>query len=163
MNHPVIFSARTQQGGAAAVELALCMSLILVPLLFWITLLGKFLWQYTAAQKSVHHAALYMAGARLSEIRSGGSGNLALDIIAKETSDFDQDTSMTPSVSCGYKFGGTSMIIWTPCSSSLTPVSVQAAIELKITHPFFSLLSSHAGSGKRVDLWAYSQVTYVGN
>jgi hypothetical protein len=163
MNHPAIFSARNQQGGSAAVELALCMSLILVPLLFWITLLGKFFWYYTATQKAAHHAALYMASAPLAEIRSGGSGDLALKMMAKETSDFDQDTKVVPSVLCGYKFASTSVIVWAQCSSTQTPICVQALIELTIRSPLFSLPSRHANSVSSTNFWAFSQVAYVGH
>lgn len=162
MSRHVIFSAHRKQYGSAAVELALCMTLILVPLLFWIMLLGKFFWYYTATQKAVHNAALYMASAPIVEIRSGGAGTLALNIIAKETSDFDSTTTIVPSVLCAYKFGNTNIIVWTPCSGTTTPIAVQAAIELTIESPFFHLKSTTPVADNSVGLLAFSQIAYVG-
>lgn len=162
MKHPFAFASRKREGGSVAVEAALCMTFILLPLLSVTFILGKYFWYYTAAQKAVHDAALYMAAAPLAEIRNGGAGALAIDIMTKETSDFDGHTTVVPSVLCAYKFANTTMIFWAPCSGTSTPVTVQAAIELNISHPFFSPISDSAGSDDRINLWALSQVAYVG-
>jgi hypothetical protein len=162
MNRSLVFSCPQIQKGAVAVEAALCMSLVFVPLILGTLVLGKFFWYYTAAQKAVHDAAIYMAAAPLSEIKNGGAGTLAVDIMEKEMSDFDRDTSAFPFSACGYKVNNTNIIAYVPCNSGATPVSVQTTVILNITNPFFSPISDSSSSSEVMSVVAHMQIAYVG-
>lgn len=162
MKHPLTSVMPKRQEGSVAVEAALCMTFILVPLFYFVLLFGKYHWYYTAAQKAVHDAALYMATAPLSEIKGGGSVGLAMDIMVKETSDFSGDTTINPSILCSYRFPNSTFSFWAPCDNLNTPIAVQAAMSLNIVHPFFKPITSAVTGNDSINLWALSQMAYAG-
>jgi hypothetical protein len=160
MKRPFPFATRQSQEGAVAVEAALCMAFVLVPLLFFILLFGKFFWYYTAAQKAIHDATLYMASAPLSEVRSRHAEQLARDIMTQETEDFDLATTTEPSIDCGYKSGST--IRFRDCLTTGTPVAMQATIMLTVPHPFFLPISNTATLSDSISIFIGSEMPYVG-
>jgi len=129
---------RKFQQGSVSVEAAVCILFILVPLLSSIFVYGRFFWYYTAVQKSVHDAALYMATAPLSEIKSNAASNFANEIVARETADFSPDTTVETSSNCGYKASPTSTkYLFITCSTTTTPDAVQSVVILTVPMPFF--------------------------
>ena len=159
MKPPFPTLARRAQKGAVAVEAAVCMAFVLVPLLAFVLLFGKFFWYYTASQKAVHDASLYLAGAPLSELKSLDAVAVANDIMAQEIADFDPDTGTGVSVECGYKIGTTNILRFRACSESATPVAVQASLFLAV-HPFF--FSMGGSSSGTPDILILSAMPYVG-
>lgn len=138
MRRPCRYAIRQCEQGSVAVEAAVCMAFILLPLILFIFLFGRFFWYYTAAQKSVHDAALYMATAPLSEIRSNAAATFANEIMTQEISDFGADTSAEPSSECGYKISsGSSRLAFRNCSSTVIPDAVQSSLILVVPMPFF--------------------------
>lgn len=78
---------RRRQAGAAAVELALLMSMLLVFLtmpLFY----ARVMWHYTVAQKAAQDAARYLAGVphaeMISETQAAAARNIAVAIATRE-------------------------------------------------------------------------------
>lgn len=158
--------ARRSEDGAVAIEAALCMVFILVPVMAFILLLGRYFWYYTVAQKAAHDAAAYMASAPLLEIKSSkGSAALASDIISWETADLDADTTATvvPTVFCGYKFGFSSDIQWLNCNGSYTPIGVRTGVVMTVTDPFLSPVTNAIWGSDGVPIAAIVNMSYVGH
>ena len=131
----------TYQRGAVAVEAAICMAFILVPLLALILLFGRYFWYYSVAQKAAHDAAVFLATAPLSEIKNAGAAEFATNMIGWETGDLDASTieTLAPTAICGYRVPASSTYIsWFICNSTATPVEVRAGVVMTVADPFFS-------------------------
>lgn len=148
---------RQAQAGAVAVEAAFCMAFILLPLFAFVFIFGNFFWYYTAAQKSVHDAALYMSGAPLAEVRNNDADVLATEILMQETADIRPTASTQPSIECGYSPNST-VVLYRECVNNLTPVAVQATLVLSVPQPFFS---DYLNAGD-ITIIVFSQMPYVG-
>lgn len=153
-------ATRRSQDGAVAVEAAICMAFVLLPLFLFALVFGKFFWYYTAAQKAIHDATLYMASAPLSEIQAQTAQALADDIMAQETADFDADTTTEPSVDCGYKSGNT--VRFRDCLATSTPVAVQATIMLTVPNPFTLRFSNSSTLSDSISIFIATEMPYVG-
>jgi Flp pilus assembly protein TadG len=136
MNRPLQIAARTYQRGAAAVEAALVIAFILIPLLALTVVFGKFFWHYTVVQRALHDAALYMAAAPISEIKNGSAQVFAAKIIADEVAELDDTTTLDIGTTCGYKASSSSFyMVFFSCSSTTTPAVVQAAALVTFSDP----------------------------
>jgi len=152
-------AVRRFQKGAVAVEAAICMALILTPLLLFILLFGRFFWHYTVVQKAMHDATLYMAGAPLFELKTNAAAALANDILAKETADLDKTTKLEPWTSCGYKVSPSSYyLVFGSCDRSVPPAAVQTNIIMTLPDPFRFVKT---GTGK-VKFVLTATMTYAG-
>ena len=131
--------ARQSQGGSVAIEAAVCIALILVPLIFFMFSFGKFFWHYTVVQKALHDATLYMAKAPLSEVRSGAAGDMANFIIERETADLDSGTKLMPVMQCGFRTNtNTAYMGFRDCNTpNLVPFAVQTNAVMTIPDPFY--------------------------
>jgi Flp pilus assembly protein TadG len=151
------------QRGAAAVEAAIVIALVLLPVLGCTLYLGRFMWYYTVAQKAVHDASLYMAGAPLNEIKGIAAATLAASIITEETADLDTSTETYPTANCGYKLSPNSTNInFVNCNPTKVPVAVQAAIAMTVTDPFLSGITTPILGGTGLTIFVDSTMTYVG-
>lgn len=129
---------RQSQEGSVAVEAAVCIAFILVPLLFFVFFFGKFFWHYTVAQKALHDAALYMAKAPLDEIRSGAAAELSNFIIQRETADLDSGTRLEPVSQCGYRVNTISFSMgFRMCEREPVPFAVQTIAFMTVPNPFY--------------------------
>jgi hypothetical protein len=166
MRHLFPRLARKSERGSVAVEAAVCIGFILIPVLAIVLLLGRYFWYYTVAQKAAHDAALYMASSPLSEIKSTkGAAGLASDIIGWETGDLDASASatLTPTVLCGYKLGFSSDTQWLNCSGALTPVGVRTGVVMTVTDPFLSPVTNAIWGSDGVPIVAIASMNYVGH
>lgn len=166
MTHAFPRRARKSEGGSAAIEAAACIGFVLVPMLAFILLFGRYFWYYSVAQKAAHDAAVYMAGAPLSEIKSSkGAAGLAGDIVGWETADLDSGTSASMGflAMCGVKLGFSTDIQWYPCSSSTTPVAVRASMTLTVTDPFLSPITNAVWGSDGIPIFAGVTMNYVGH
>lgn len=166
MTHLVPRLARKREHGSVAIEAAVCIAFILVPVMAFVLLFGRYFWYYTVAEKAVHDAAIYMANAPLSEIKSTkGSAGLANDIIAWETADLDAGTSATlaPTVLCGYKIGVSTDIQWLTCNASYTPVGIRTGLVMTVTDPFLSPVTNAIWGTDGIPIGAIANLSYVGH
>lgn len=131
--------ARQSQEGSVAVEAAVCIALILVPLLFFVFSFGRFFWHYTVVQKAVHDATLYMAKAPLSEVRSGSATAIVNHIIERETADLDSGTKVSPWSQCGFKVNNNSFYLgFGSCDNkNAAPFAVQTNAFMTVPNPFY--------------------------
>ena len=153
------------QNGSVAVEAALVISLILVPLIAFILLFGRYFWYYTMAQKAVHDATLFMASASLADIRSNAAKGLAENIINWELADMDDSTLATvgPTSECWYRFPANAPYL-TPlsCASTMVPVLVRTSVLMTVSDPFLPKLTESLLGGEGLPIVAQSTVRYVG-
>jgi Flp pilus assembly protein TadG len=151
--------ARQSQEGSVAVEAAVCIALILVPLLFFVYSFGKFFWHYTVVQKALHDATLYMAKAPLGEVRSGAATQLASSIIESETADLDSQTKITSWSQCGFKVNNSSFfMIFGNCNTQNAPFAVQTNAFMTVPDPFY-----FGNSGNEINLTLTATMRHAGN
>jgi Flp pilus assembly protein TadG len=135
------FRAHTRQSqeGSVAVEAAVCIAFILVPLLIFTFAFGRLFWHYTVVQKAVHDASLYMAKAPMDEVRSGAATSVANFIIAQEIADLDSGTKVVPVAQCAYRANQNTayMTTHTSCIFPSVPFGVQALALMTIANPFY--------------------------
>lgn len=166
MTHCSVRLVRKSESGAVAVEAAVCIAFILVPVLAFVLLSGRFFWYYTVAQKAVHDAALSMASATSLEIKSSrGAAGLANDIIMSETSDLDAETSSTLGITvlCGYKDQFSSDPQFFNCYASTTPpMAVRTGLTMTVSDPFFSPITNSVFGADGISIRTGATTTYVG-
>ena len=162
--------AGKRQRGSAAVEAALIIPLILVPLFAFILLFGRYFWYYTVAQKTAHDAALYLASAPLADIRSNNASDLAKRIIEWETADLDPVTlSNPPSIECRFRVPAhlpppKSSIQTFPCSSTNNNAKlafVRVSLYMPVSDPFLSPLTAAAVGSNGLSILAAAEMGYV--
>jgi Flp pilus assembly protein TadG len=108
--------ARKNQSGAAAVEVAFLLP-ILVTFLLYPMFYARCYWHYTAAQKAAQNATLYLAGVSAAEMRSQllakAAGDLAIEIAKREIAELAPGSRIADpqaycdDVICGTKVAGT--------------------------------------------------------
>jgi Flp pilus assembly protein TadG len=152
-----------RQRGAAAIEAAIIIPFILLPILACMLFLSRFIWYYSVAQKAVHDSALYMAGAPPAELKGTEASTLALSIIAQETADLDSTTETYPAINCGYKLSPNSTtIIFTTCNPTKVPVAVQSTMAMTVSDPIFSTITAPILGGDGLTIFVYSMMNYAG-
>lgn len=160
------FMRKRRQEGAVAVEAALTISLILVPILAFVLFFGRYFWYYTVAQKAVHDATLAMASLPLVNIRAGDAENLAASIMRWETEDIDDTTLATfaPAVDCWYRFpaSATYLTRFNCSNATLVPVEVRASVIMTVTDPFLSPFTGSVLGVDGIPIIAQVSMRYVG-
>ena len=134
-------AASKRQRGSAAVEAAVIIPLILIPLLAFVLLLGRYFWYYTVAQKAVHDAVLSLATASPADIRSNAASGLALEIIRGDTADLDGTTASTLgfTTECWFRVPANSPFVSSfPCSTNASLAMVRTNLSMTVTDPFLS-------------------------
>ena len=101
---PNIRQLRARQHGAAAVELALVLPILIVFLTFPL-FYARCFWHYTVAQKAAQDAASYLSMVPASEMRSpdlaAAATNVALEIARREMAELAPGTTIRqPQVKC---------------------------------------------------------------
>lgn len=166
MNYLVHSLRPKRQDGSVAVEAAVVISLVLVPLMAFILLFGRYFWYYTVAQKAVHDGALFMATAPLVDIRSFAASGLATTVINSETGDMDEGTHSTlgSTTECWYRIPATSPFLQPfACNQGAAPPSmVRTSVVLAVSDPFFTPLTESLLGGAPLYITAQASVRYVG-
>jgi hypothetical protein len=159
MNLPFRDPVRWQRG-IAAVEAAVIISFVLLPLLAFSLLFGRYYWYYTAAQKAAHDAAIFMAVAPLDEVRGTGrpAVELANQIMIEEMSDIA--TTADGSMQCGY---GATNPVFAGCVGTLTPVAVRATVLMNVTDPIMWIMTTPATGQEGIPLLVQTTAIYVGH
>lgn len=155
-----------RQDGSVAVEAALIIALVLVPLMAFILLFGRYFWYYTVAQKATHDATLYLASASLADIRSSGAPGLAGKIVEREMGDLDATTRSTLgwTTECWFRFPATAPYLSPfPCSTNtMTPILVRTSLSMTVTDPFLSPMTNSLIGNDGLLIMAQGTMRYVG-
>jgi len=141
MNEPSTRSrraTRTRQGGAAAVEAAIVM-VLLVTFLTFPVFYARIFWHYTVANKAAQDAARYLSTVSAREMASRtlskAAGDLAIEIARTEIAELGPETRMDAIVVyCGVA----------PCGSNagITPSTVKVTVTLHIFDTFFGVVDT---------------------
>lgn len=154
-----------RQRGSVAVEAALIITFILLPLFAFTLFFGRYFWYYTVAQKAVHDATLYLASAPLADLRSNNAAALSEDIIGSGLSDMDQTTLATKglSIGCFYRIPANAQFLSLfPCSTNATPVVVRASLSMTVTDPLLSPFTGPIAGYEGISILAGATMRYVG-
>lgn len=157
-------TARRFQRGVVAVEAAVIITLVLLPLLASCLFLGRYFWYYTVAQKAAHDAALYMSHAPLIEIKAPGTPAVVLAnyIISAETADMDPSTATYPTAICEYKTNANASPIWMNCNGIYTPLRIRAGVAMSVSDPFFTAITWAFTNGEPIPISTDATMNYNG-
>lgn len=164
-----IFNAtgRRYERGAIAIEAALLLPILLLFLGFPSLYLAFYYRQYSAAQKAVHDAALYLSTAPRVEITtSGPDGNiaaltLATKIVEKEMAGIvPSGVAVDPAIFCIYQVGGNPMT--KPCTATLTKDVNHTLFQFDVSINF-TYINPLTGSDTGMLISPYASVRYVAN
>lgn len=140
---------RRDERGAVAVEFAVVLVTIILPLLFGALFYGRFFWHYTVAEKAAQNAARFLASASPTELKTPSStGEAAIIGAAKalaqaEIAELNPSTTYPPLVYV-YCDGGPCL----PFTTAQLPTKVSVYVTMSMDDPFFNGLSSlFAGDG----------------
>jgi hypothetical protein len=140
--------------------LAFLVLFLLLPSVFW----AVYFYKYSAAQKAVHDAALYLSTApRLEMMAVGPDGNpaaltLAKKIIAKEMAGASVPD---PGIVCSYR-QTSGALVSKPCSTTNNQDYKQTLVELDVSIDM-SYVDPLTGSNSGMKISPYANVRYVGN
>lgn len=154
-----------RQRGSVAVEASLIITLILIPLLAFILLFGRYFWYYTVAQKAVHDATLYLASAPLADIRSNAASGLARRIIESETADLDTSTASTLAFTteCWFRIPANSANVAPfPCATNAVLAVVRVSVSMTVTDPFLSPFTQPTVGSDGFSIIAAAGMRYAG-
>lgn len=144
---------RRGERGVAAVEFAIMLPLLII-LLAAPLYIGRVLWHYTAAQKSAHNAAQYLASIPDVEMRSPAlavsSVAVAADLVAAELADLDPgEYPPLVTILCD------GMI----CGGYAVPTMVSVNVQMRVQDPFFGMAFGDDG----FYIVADAQMVYMGS
>lgn len=152
------------QRGSVAVETAIVFSFLVLfatlPSIYW----AFYFYKYSAAQKAVHHAALYLATAPKMEMRQTGPGGEAIAfVVAKKliASEMAGLGAPDPTFGCNYRQspGG---IVPKDCSVSNNVLNTQTLVQVSVSVDM-SYVDPLTGSDSGLWISPYAVVPYIGN
>jgi Flp pilus assembly protein TadG len=158
---------RRHQRGAIAVEAAIVLPILLLILGLPSIYLAFYFRQYSAAQKAVHDASLYLSTApRVEVTTSGPDGNiaaltLATKIVEREMAGIvPSGVPVAPSVFCIYQVSGN--VKSKPCTITYTKDINHTLIQFNVTNGF-TYVDPLTGSDTGKLISPYVPVRYVAN
>lgn len=149
----VAHTCRRAARGVAAVEFAIMLPLLVV-LLSAPLYIGRILWHYTAAQKSAHDAAQYLASVPDIEMRSP-----TLAIPAAAVANNIVTAELGELISEAYPPLVTILCDGTICGGYTVPTMVSVNVQMRIQDPFFGIAFGDDGYFLSAD----SQMLYIGS
>ncbi|MGZ5199307.1 MAG: TadE/TadG family type IV pilus assembly protein [Telluria sp.] len=150
--------------GAVAVEAAIVFAFLSSFLALPSVFLAFYFYKYSAAQKAVHDAALYLSTApRMEMMTVGPEGQpaavtLAKTIIAREMAGLAPDGNpIDPNILCGYK-QGSGAVVPKPCTTTNNQTLAQVIVSIDMSY-----INPLTGSDSGWWISPYATVGYVGN
>jgi Flp pilus assembly protein TadG len=160
-------TGRRREQGVVAVEAALVLPVLVLFLIFPSLYYALYFRQYSAAQKAVHDAALYLATAsKVETTTSGPDGNLAAltvaaKIVEREMAGIVSDNvHVDPDIFCAYLVAGSPMTRPCTITYSKNPAYVLNEFDVGIG---FNYVNPFTGSETDSLIAPYAVVRYVGN
>jgi Flp pilus assembly protein TadG len=157
---------RPSERGSVAIEAAIVIPILVIFIGLPSIILAFYCLQYTAAQKAVHDAALYLSTAPLVEVTTTGpDGNFAAitvakKIVAKELAGtVPNGVPADPEIYCKYKFAS-----GTPtrgCTITYTKNSSYTLYEFDVGIPI-TFINPITGNDTGVLIAPYAAVRYLG-
>jgi Flp pilus assembly protein TadG len=158
--------------GSVAIEFAVLLPSILIPLLAATLFFGRFFWHYTVAEKAAHDAARFVAAASPTELKTLCTISIYKDscvVMAGITLATKELAELKPS-----EDDGNSPRVWVYCddgacttdSTSSAPKTVSVAIRMTVDDPFLNVFTSvFTGSGGplAIPISVSARISYVGN
>ena len=153
--------------GAIAVEAAFVLPILLIIVGFPSVYLAFYCRQYSAEQKAVHDAALYLSTAPRTEmITAGPDGNpialtLASTIMSKEMAGLvPSGTALNQGISCLYRMATSPMMM--PCTVANNQAPTQTLILIGVSM-HVTYVDPLTGSDTGRAITTYAPVSYLGN
>jgi len=164
MRRPFQASRQHAQRGAVAVEAAIVFSFLVVfatvPSIFW----AIFFYKYSAAQKAVHDAALYLSTApKLEMVTTGPDGNPAALSLARRIieSEMAGMSVPEPGIVCNYR-QASGALVPKPCTTTNNLANTQTLAQLSVSIDI-SYIDPITGSASGLWISPYALVPYMGN
>jgi hypothetical protein len=156
---------RQSQRGSVAVEAAIVFTVLVIfatfPSIFW----AFYFYKYSAAQKAVHDAAVYLSTApKLEMAMVGPDGSpapltVARKIVASELSGLG---TLDPGIVCHYRLATSSTVVAKPCTTINNLASNQTLVQLSVSIDM-SYLDPMTGSDSGMWISPFAVVPYLGN
>jgi len=160
-------AGRRHERGGVAIEAAIMLPLILVFIGLPSIFLAFYFRQYSAAQKAVHDAALYLSTApRVEFTTTGPDGNfaaltLARKIVEKEMTGLVPDGApVDPAIYCIYRLGAATPT--KPCTTTLFKDNNHTLIRFDVSVNF-TYINPITGSESVLLISPSASVRYLGN
>jgi Flp pilus assembly protein TadG len=161
-------TGRQHERGAVAIEAAIVLPILLLLLGLPSIFLAFYFRQYSAAQKAVHDAALYLSTAPRVEMTTAGPDGapaaltLARKIIAMEMAGLvPDDVPMDPGFVCIYKQPSGNLAL-KPCTMASNQASNQTLVQFAVSLEV-SYINPLTGSDTGMMISPYAPIRYVGN
>jgi len=155
---------RHYQRGSVAVEAAIVFTVLVLfagfPSIFW----AFYFYKYSAAQKAVHDAALYLSTApRLEMATAGPDGSPVPLLLAKKiiASEIAGPSRPDPGIVCHYRLASGSVVA-KPCTTTNNQASNQTLVQFTVS---IDIGYINPLSGSESGLWIspYAVMPYLGN
>lgn len=155
---------RHSQRGAIAVEAAIVLTFLVLFLTFPSVFWANYFYKYSAAQKAVHDAALYLSTApKLEMAAAGPDGGPAAMTVARKIIAQEMAGLSPPAldVICGYR-QASGAIVSKSCSTTNNQAYNQTLAQLTVSMDM-SYIDPLTGSDSGLWISPYAVVPYMGN
>lgn len=167
MRQTIKTTRRRYERGAIAIEAAIVLPILLLILGLPSVFLAFYCRQYSAAQKALHDAALYLSTAPRIELTVAGPDGtpaamtVAKTILEKEMAGLiPSGTSMDPDFICLYRVGGNPAMKTCTIANNQDPTHTLIQLGVSIRVPYVNPLT---GDDTGIAITPYAPVPYVGN
>jgi Flp pilus assembly protein TadG len=164
MKRTLLAGRRRAQRGAIAIEAAFVLPILIVFVLFPSLYWTYYFYQYSAAQKAVHDAGLYLSTASKVEMTTAGADGspaaltIARKIIAREMAGMNPPD---PGIVCSYR-QPSGFVVAKPCTTTSNQDYKQPLIGIYVSIDM-SYVDPLTGNISDLKIFPYADVPYMGD